>query len=295
MRVTEQSRLSNQVEYLNTASERMERIQEQLASGKRIERASDDPSGAALALSHRKSIAFEAQMRRNMENGTAFLNATESALDGATELLQRARELSIQAANGTNGPSERVSIAAEMGQIVQGLAQIGNSNFGGAYIFSGFQTQTAAFQVTGTPPTAIAYQGDAGQRTHRISTQDTVATNVVGSTAFGSIFTDLIALRDNLSSNAPIATISAGIANIDSALDRVLNARADVGSRINRFESSKSRSEDTDTSLQDLRANIEDIDLGETIVKMTAQQNALQAALGAIGRNSNNTLLNFLR
>lgn len=295
MRITEQSRLSNQVNYLNSAAERMDRIQQQLATGKRMERASDDPSGAALALSHRKSIAFEAQMRRNLENGTAFLNVTESALSGATELLQRARELTVQAANGTNGPTERASIAAEVEQLIQGLAQVGNSNFGGTYIFSGFQTQTAAFQVTGAPPTAITYQGDLGQRLHRISAQDAVATNVVGSAAFGSIFPDLIALRDGLTSNAPVATISAGIANIDSALDRVLQARADVGARINRFEASLSRSADTDTSLQDLRANIEDIDLGETIVKMTAQQNALQAALGAIGRNSNNSLLNFLR
>lgn len=295
MRVTEQSRLSNQVDYLNSASERMDHIQQQLATGKRISRASDDPSGAAMALSHRKSIAFEAQMRRNMESATAFLNVTESALNGATDLLQRARELSVQAANGTNGPSERASISAEVGQILQGLAQVGNSNFGGAYIFSGFQTQTPAFQATGTPPSAITYQGDAGQRLHRISAQDSVASNVVGSTVFGSIFTDLIALRDALSTNAPVATISAGIANIDSALGRVLEARADVGARVNRVEASKTRSDDTDTSLQALRASIEDIDLGETIVRMTAQQNALQAALGAIGRNSNNSLLNFLR
>jgi len=295
MRITEQSRLSNQVDYLNAASERMDRIQQQLATGKRLQRASDDPSGAALSLSHRKSIAFEAQMRRNMENGIAFLNVTESALGGATELLQRARELSVQGANGTNGPSERKSIAAEVEQIIQSMAQVGNSNFGGTYIFSGFQTQTAAFQVTGTPPTAITYQGDAGLRMHRVSAQDTVPSNVVGSGVFGTVFSDLIALRDNLATNGPVASTSAGIANIDSALGRVLQARADVGARINRFEASRTRSEDTDTSLQDLRANIEDIDLGETIVKMTAQQNALQAALGAIGRNSNNSLLNFLR
>ena len=85
----------------------------------------------------------------------------------------------------------------------------------------------------------------------------------------------LIALRDNLDANSPVVGIGAGIANIDSALDRVLGARADVGARINRFESSRTRSADTDISCQDLLANIEDIDLGETIVKLTAQQNSL--------------------
>lgn len=295
MRVTEKSRLNNQVNYLNSAAERMDRIQRQLASGKRIDKASDDPSGTALALAHRKSIAFESQMRRNLENGTAFLNVTESALDGATDLLQRARELSVQAANGTNAPDELRSVGAEMDQLVQALAQVANSNFGGAYIFGGYQTQTPAYEVTGSPPTAIVFQGDAGQRLHRISAQDAVPANVAGPTAFGTIFDELIALRDNLNSNGPASVTRAGIANIDTALDRVLQARADVGARLNRFESSLRRSEDTDSSLQELRANIEDIDLADTIVRMTAQQNALQAALGAIGRTSSNTLLNFLR
>ncbi|MBA4180995.1 MAG: flagellar hook-associated protein 3, partial [Anaerolinea sp.] len=295
MRVTEQLRLNNQVSYLNAASERMDRIQRQLATGKRIDKASDDPSGTALALAHRKNLAFETQMRRNMENGTAFLNVTESALDGATDLLQRARELTIRAANGTNGPEELRSIGAEVGQLVQGLAQIANSNFGGAYIFGGHQTQAPAYQVTGSPPTAITYQGDTGQRVHRISAQDTVPTNVVGSSAFGTIFNELIALRDNLNTNGPLSVTSAAIANIDSGLDRVLQARADVGARLNRFESAQRRSEDTDVSLQELRAQIEDVDLADAIIRMTAQQNALQAALGAIGRTANDSLLNFLR
>lgn len=295
MRISEQSRLNKQVNFLNSAAERMDRIQQQLATGKRIDNASDDPSGTALALAHRKSIAFESQMRRNMENGTAFLNITESALDGATGLIQRARELAVQAASETNGPNEKRSVAAEIDQLIQSLAQAANSNFGGAYIFSGHQTQAPAYQVTGSPPTAIVFQGDTGQRIHRISAQDAVPTNVAGSTAFGTVFDDLIALRDNLNANGPASVTRAGIANLDTALDRVLQARADVGARTNRFESSLRRSEDADVGLQELRANIEDVDLADAIVRMTAQQNAMQAALGAIGRTSSDTLLNFLR
>lgn len=295
MRLSEQSRINNQIQFMGNATERMDTVQRQLSTNRRIQRASDDPTGAALAMQHRKNIAFEAQMRRNLENGTAFLNVTESALDGTTELLQRARELTVQGATGTLGPSDKVKIGAELDQIIQQLAQVANTNFGGAYIFSGHQTQTPAFQVSGTPPSVITWQGDNGQRTRQVSAQDAVAVNVVGNDVFGTMFSDLIQLRDDLNSNAPTATISGSLANIDTALDKVLNARADVGARLNRFESTTNRSEETDTNLQELRANIEDIDIAETIIQFTAAQNALEAALGAIGRTSNMSLLDFLR
>ncbi|MBI5948345.1 MAG: flagellar hook-associated protein FlgL [Chloroflexi bacterium] len=295
MRVSEQSRQTNQLRYLQTASERLDRIQQQLATGRKIERASDDPSGAALALEHRASISFEDQMRRNLANGTAFMNMTETALEGVTEAFQRARELTVQASNDALSPNERTAIAREMDQLIQQLAQLGNTNFGGAYIFGGHQTRTPAFSVTGNPPTAVTYQGDTGQRMHRISREDAVAVNIPGSTAFGTVFADLIALRDNLDAGAPGAAIAPSISVIDDALDRVLQQRAEIGARVNRFASSLSRSEDTDTSLQQLRSDIEEIDLPATIVNLTAQEASMQAALGAIGRTSRLTLLDFLR
>ncbi|MBK6319844.1 MAG: flagellar hook-associated protein FlgL [Dehalococcoidia bacterium] len=294
MRLSDQSRTHNQVRYLADATERADRVQRQLSTNRRIDRASDDPTGAALAMQHRKNISFEAQMRRNLENGTAFLNVTESALNSTTELLQRARELTVQGATGTLGPSEKVSIATEVNQIIQQLAQVANTNFGGAYIFSGHQTQAAAYQVSGNPPVAVTWQGDAGQRIRQVSAQDAVAVNVIGDQVFGDMFTDLIALRDNLNSNAATTTINGSIADIDQALNSVLNSRADVGARLNRFESTTNRSLDTDTNLQELRASIEDIDISETIIQFTAAQNALEAALGAIGKTANMTLLNYL-
>lgn len=295
MRLSEQSRVSNQVRYMSDATARADRVQRQLATNRRIDRASDDPAGAALAMQHRKNIAFEAQMRRNLENGTAFLNVTESALNSATELIQRARELTVQGATGTLGPSEKGNVASELDQIIQQLGQVANTNFGGAYIFSGHLTQTPAYQVSGNPPVAAAWQGDNGQRVRQVSAESSVAVNVIGQQAFGDVFDDLIVLRDNLRNNAPGDTINNSLADIDQALDRVLNVRADVGARLNRFEATTGRSLDTDTNLQELKAGIEDIDIAETIVQFTAAQNALEAALGAIGRTSNMTLLNFLR
>ena len=295
MRVTEQGRIANQLGYLGTATERMDKIQQQLATQKKINHASDDPSGTASALSYRASIDFETQMRRNMDDGTAFLNITDSALGGATDALQRARDLTVQAANGTLGATDKAAIAREIDQIIGSLAQVANTDFGGVFIFSGQKSQTAAYQVTGNPPTAVTYQGDVGSRLHRISGQDVVPVNMAGSAAFGTIFDDLIALRDNLNAGAASTSISPAIGQIDGALDRILAARADVGARVNRLEAASSRSLEADTSLQQLKSNVEDTDLTDAVVKMQAQQNALQAAMGAIAASMKNSLLNFLR
>ncbi|RIL02530.1 flagellar hook-associated protein 3 [bacterium] len=295
VRVSEQSRLTAHMRYLSTVTERMDRVQQQLATGRRIERASDDPAGASLALEHRTSIAFEAQMRRNLENGVAFMNVTEASLSSVTDALQRVRELTTQAANDTLSNTDRQSIAQEVNQIIEHLAQVANSEFGGAYVFSGHATQTPAYLVTGSPPTAVTFQGDAGERVRRISRQDTVAVNVTGAAVFGSIFSDLITLRDNLDLGASAATISSSLAAIDGGIDRTLVARAEIGSRINRFESALQQSEQTDTNLQELRSGIEETDLSEMVVRLTSEQNALQAALAAISSASGLSLLDYLR
>jgi flagellar hook-associated protein 3 FlgL len=295
MRVTEQGRINNQIGYLATAAGRLDKTQQQLASGTKITHASDDPSGTASALSYRDSIAFETQMRRNMDDGTAFLNITDSALSSASDALQRARDLTVQASNGALGASDKAAIAQEINQIIGSVAQVANTDFGGVFIFSGQKSQTAAYQVTGNPPTAVTFQGDTGSRLHRISAQDVVPVNVAGSQAFGTIFNDLITLRDNLNSNAPSTAISPAIGQIDTALDHILASRSDVGARVNRLESASSRSLDTDTALQQLKSGVEDTDMTEAVVNLQAQQNALQAAMGAIAASMKTSLLNFLR
>jgi flagellar hook-associated protein 3 FlgL len=295
MRVSEQGRLYAHQGYITAVQEKMDRIQQQLATGRRIERASDDPAGASLALQHRKNLAFETQMRRNIEGGVAFMNVTEAALGGVTESLQRLRELTVQASNDALGPAERASIAREVEQLITHIAQMANTRFGDAYVFSGHQTQTPAYQVVGNPPTAVSFQGDAGERVRRISYQDQAPINLSGSQVFGTLFDDLVTLRDNLDGGAPGSVITTSLAALDSAMDRVMAGRGEIGARINRFEASRLTSEQSDINLQSLKRDIEEVDLSAAIIQLTGQQTALEAALGAIGRSTNLTLLNFLR
>jgi flagellar hook-associated protein 3 FlgL len=295
MRVSEMSRMNSRARALEQAHERMDNVQQQLSTGRRIEKMSSDPAAAALALRHRQAIDFETQMRRNLSGGSAFLNASESALGGVNDALQRVRELTVQAGTGTISAQDRQAIAQEVSQLIGQIAQLANTNFSGAYVFAGHRSNVPAYVVMGNPPATVTYQGDLGMRTRRISREDASPVNMPGPNVFGTVFNDLITLRDNLAGAVPPATIVASLADIDTALERVINARADLGARANRFDAANSVSEVTNIDLQKLRSEVEEVDITEAVVRFTSAQQALQAATAAIGRTSNMTLLDFLR
>ncbi len=297
LRVSEQSRLSNNISYLQIASTQMAKIQQQMGTGRRVNMPSDDAEGAALSLSYRNEILFETQMRRNIDNGSAFMNAGEAALSNATDLIQNARTLAVAGGNGTNSQSGLDGMATQVDQVLREMIQVANSNFGDAYLFAGQKNDQPAYttvtDVSGNI-TAVNYQGDTGTLTRQISRQQIVDVNVVGSTAFGDVFQTLINLRDGLrAGDNTTASQQAGF--LDTALNRVLAARADLGTRTNRFQQTEQQSLSKDTDLQKLRSGIEDIDISSAVVKLTSQQNQLQAALAAVGKTINMSLLNFLQ
>src|SRR6185312_2783046 len=295
LRVSAQSQITNQISYLQTAQSQMDKVQEQLSTNRKINQASDDPQGAALALGYRQQIAFEAQMRRNIDGGVSFLNASDAALSSANDALQRVRELAVQGANGTNSQQGRDAMGVEVDQLLQEMVQIGNSNFNGTYLFAGNKTDAPPFTTTSVNGqiTGLADAGDQAQRIRQISQQSSAAVNVTGTTAFGATFQDLIELRDNLKNNPDL--VNGSLSKIDSDLNTVLTARADVGSKTNMLQDVSARSLATDTNLQGLKSGIEEIDVSETVVQLTAKSNQLQAALGAIGKTINMSLLNYIQ
>jgi flagellar hook-associated protein 3 FlgL len=216
-------------------------------------------------------------------------------LSGVTDSLQRVRELTVQGSSDSLGADERYSIALEIDELIEHMVQAANTRFGDAFVFSGHQTQTAAYTVTGNPPLTVAYAGDGGQRIRRISFQEQSAVNLTGQNVFGTMFDDLLALRDDLKAGADGSAITAHLSTVDAALDRVMAGRAELGARINRFEAALNQSEQANITLSELKRDVEEVDLADAITKLTGQQTALEAAIGAIGVTSRLSLLNFLQ
>ncbi len=145
MRVPEKMLFESIVNRMQRQTESVFRLQEQVSSGKKVNRPSDDPIGQSLILNYQKSIASTEQHLRNIDRGNAMLSTGESALQGVEDRLQRARELAVQMANGTYSSLDRATAAKEIREIYDQMVASANTRVEGRYLFAGHQTQTKPF------------------------------------------------------------------------------------------------------------------------------------------------------
>ena len=160
------------------------KTQEQLASGKRIMNASEDPAGTARTLDITSQLARIDAYQRNTVAVQSSLNLEESALGSVVNDLQRARELTIQANNASMTAPDRHAIAVELSAILESIIAAGNTqDASGEYIFAGFQSETRPFTQTSSGAT---YNGDDGQRFMQVSANVQIASSNSGSDVFMS-------------------------------------------------------------------------------------------------------------
>ena len=285
-------RMLSQVQH---AQSRMVDEQGHVATGKRINRASDDPvaTGRVLGLLTRGSN--NDQYQRNVTVAGQDLAATEAAIGSTHDLLARAHELSIQASNDSLGPGDRAKIAVEVSSLISQAVNVANQQYGDRFLFAGHQTNVKPFaeDVPGTP-TTVTYNGDAGQIEREIAQGERITVNVTGTQFFPNVFARLIQFRDALNAN-DATTIRNTTGTIKASIDEGLTIRSDIGARVLRVEAAGQRHEDEHVLVESMRSSLEDIDLAEAIVRLQAQETTYQAALSSTGRTMQLSLLDFLR
>jgi flagellar hook-associated protein 3 FlgL len=278
---------------MQTSLSRLAKLQEQLATGRVLNRPSDSPTDTTSAMRIRSSLADVQQYGRNAEDGNGWLSTIDSALTGANDEVLRARDLALQGANaGAVGPEARAALAAEVDQIRESLINTANTNYLGRPVFGGVTAGPEAYDATG------AYVGVPGAVNRTIGEGTTVRVDVAGDVAFGSpgssVFDHLTALSTALRAGDQ-AAITAGIADLDSDRTRITTTQAEVGSRQNRVQAAVQMASDTGLRLRSSLSEVENADLPKTIVDLQMQQVAYQASLGATARVMQPSLLDFLR
>lgn len=267
-------------------------IHNKLSTGKKFDKPSDDVIGISKAMDYRLSINANEQYRKNIDEATSYLSFTEGIMESVTETLTRAKELAVRGATGTESAESRASIAKEVANLKDQLLSLANSKLRDRYVFSGFKTNTSAFNAAGT------YQGDTGIMNVMIDKGATIALNVPGSTAFsyggGTFFNVLDNLRTALENN-DVAGIQASLTPLDGSIDQVLNVRADLGARLNYLDGQSNRLEDSNFALKGILSNVEDTDIAEALGELSKTEAALQSLRDSSARIISQSLLDFLR
>lgn len=299
LRITQGLLVDRTLSNLNSQLRRIAILQERLSTGFRVNRPSDDPIDARRAINIRTLIGQNEQFLSNIRDASPVLNETASQLQQSVEILHRARELTLQGANGTNSAQLDV-IALEVDQLLESLVVTANHQTNGRFIFGGTHTLSKPFVVTlvGGEITVVTYTGNDVRIEIAISEGALVPINEPGSLAFQNtvdIFQLLIDIRDDLVAGNQTDLQNLRLAELDQALDDILLSEARVGAVQNRLERVTGTTEGFIVQLKGLLSETIEADFTDTIVNLTSQQNAFEAALNAAGRVLLPSLLDFIR
>lgn len=268
-------------------------LQEQLSTGRVINRPSDNPTGTTAAMRIRTSVSDQGQYARNAQDGLGWLSQVDSTLDGVTVAVRRARDLALQGANtGAMGQQARDALAIEIDGVREQLLGQANASYLERPVFGGVTAAGVAYDDTGN------WVGVAGSVNRRVADDVVVQVDVDGRTVFGdgatSVFAELDALATALRAG-DTAGITGSIDVLRARENTVTGVRAAAGTRYQRIEQSAQAADDTKMSLENNLSSIENADLAETTVHLKLQEVAYQAALAATSRVMQPSLLDFLR
>jgi flagellar hook-associated protein 3 FlgL len=286
---------------LNDGLSRLTRLQNQLSSGKQITRPSDDPYGTSRALALRGELGGLDQFQRNVDDGTGWLNTSDTALGQMSDVLARVRELLVNGGNDTAGPSARAAMADEIDQLAESVKQEADVQYGGRSVFSGTATDTPPYALGG----ADTYAGDTGTITRAIGPGVEIPINTDIRTLLGDgqgarddkLLNTLRDISDHLRGGTTAdanALRGTDLQRLDANLDVLNGIRADVGARTNRLDIASSRLSGLALNSTKLLSDVEDADMAQTITQYTTQQAAYSAALKAGANIVQTSLLDFL-
>ncbi len=299
LRVTSASLSRGVMAGLQANLARLQRTQQQLSSGRRINKMSDSPVDAAAAMRLRAEQAANQQVARNIDDGLSTLGAADSAFNSVSTLLQRVRQLVVSGLNDTNTASDRAAMADEVDQLKDGLSPSRTRQYLGRPIFAGTQNVPAAFDTT---TGQYLGNGDAVQRSVSADGSTRMDVTVTGDDAFSTLLSDGNApgILDRISAelrdpNGP-AALDSDLGNLDVGARR--SCRTPTASSVRGTTDCSASRPQGRARLDAVSAKLstaENIDLAKTTIDMQIQSTAYQAALGAAAKVLQPSLLDFLR
>jgi len=297
-RITTQMTASMTLNDLQQSLNRLDTTQQQLSSGKKLNQPSDDPYGTSQAMSLNGQLSSLNDYTNNITDGTAWTQQATTSLGDIDSMVQRVRELVVQASNGTYTQSDLNASASEVNQLIDAIKQEANASYNGQYIFSGTSTGTAPYQ-TGSTDT---YQGGTGSVDRLIGPNTTLSINTNISSLLGNgqasgdggLLDTLRTIASDMQSGNTGAIGGADLQNLDSNFGTLTQMEANVGAVSNRLTLASTRIQQLQNSDTTALSNVQDADMATVAINFSTEQAAYSAALKAGANIVQSSLLDFL-
>lgn len=302
MRISNQIITRNSQARLQTNLQAIERLNEDISSGIRIRKMSDDPGAGRAIVQTGSSIRAIAQFRRNIDIARARTATEETVFNGMSNVMTRAIELGVAQANGTATAQTRLMVKSEIDQLLSQAVDFGNTRFGDDYLFGGTRSGERPFRMPPTPGDGFSNLTDgsgpvdpSGYLSLEIGDGKFITANHNGTDAFLSsdALESLRALSTALGNN--------DVAGIQTATDRLSASNSNVqvlfgtvGARTNELESARLTLDGLEFSLQVFRADLRDTEIDKALADLVGRQTLYQAAMSATSRILGLSLANYL-
>ena len=293
MRVTEKMVYENSLAQTERSRENMDKAQNEVASGKRVEHPGDDPAASSLTVGHTVDKARFSAVSKNAQQAADELNAADTALEGIGTAASRVLQLATQYGNDSYGATDRASGALTIDGIIQQTVGLLNTTYSGRYIFGGSQDGSAPFDATGN------YLGDSVMRSVEVSpglyqTSSLDANTIVKGGSTGVDFLKTLTDLSTALANNDGAAIRASVGNINTAIDQINVGRTQAGMGVDAFQSAVSTADTAVDNETVTIGKLMDADVIDATTRLNSAQYALNATLTAAAKTMSMSLVDKL-
>lgn len=301
MRISTNTIYQTAISKISTLQAEQSKLQQQIASGKRLLAPSDDPVAASRALEISQTQSMNTQYGSNRQIANTHLTGLDISLGSITDELTATRTTLVGNA-GTLTADQRTALSTNLKASLQTLLGYANTKDAlGNYMYAGFQSDTAPFTATATGAT---YNGDSNQQLIQVDSHRKMAINVTGDSVFQaggndifSTYSDLITILDNPASTD--ANVSNGVAtaltSMDSAISTVANTRSSVGSKLNELAALNETGDSRDLQYAQALSELQDLDYAQALSDLSQKKIILEAAQQSFVQTTGLSLFNYIR
>ncbi|AVQ44424.1 TPA: flagellar hook-associated protein FlgL [Clostridium sporogenes] len=328
MRITNRMMSNSFMTDMNNNLENLDRIRQQLTSGKNFSKPSHDPAGVIRSMQLYSGIDANKQYNKNINNVINWLDVTDTALAQVGKQLGTIRDKLLAAGDAGYGETERKAIKDEINEVIGSISQTLNTTFDGKYIFSGTRVSAKPTEVKkdattknnsinyvnkdGTmplDPTDDEYKQMQEKLKAEISEGVIMEYNVTAKEVLEDSGVDLRELLKNIvnhldgkNDDGTAADVDAiknlvtkDLANIDKVNENLLKVRAEVGAKQNRMDAAKEMNTETNFNMKEILSHIEDIDVVEKNMEYAILQSVYISSLQTSAKVLQPTLMDYLR